>query len=140
MAYLTTNDLENQFSASKLLIFAPNSDGSDYDTDKISSAIASADALANEYLSTRYSVPISTVSASMKRMLGYIVLYFIFDEGTEIPENYKKNYDTAIKYFQDIASGKISITGISAQSEGGMAALCDKTQSGRDFQRFSAWW
>ena len=73
----------------------------------IAQAIEDAQSAIDGYLSGRYSTPLSTPPAAIKRLAGDIARYYLYDD--HATETVQKRYDAAIAFFRDVAAGKVSL-------------------------------
>lgn len=79
----------------------------------IEGAIADADAEIDGYLSKRYAVPLSPAPRVINKFSKDIAVYNLFsrigiDESTD-QKTYLNRYNAAIKFFELVADGKVSI-------------------------------
>ena len=79
----------------------------------IDEAIADADGEIDGYLAKRYRVPLSPVPKVINKFSKDIAVYNLFsrigiDEGTD-QKTYLNRYNAAIKFFELVADGKVSI-------------------------------
>ena len=79
----------------------------------IEGAIADADAEIDGYLAKRYAVPLSPVPKVINKFSKDIAVYNLFsrigiDESTD-QKTYLNRYNAAIKFFELVADGKVSI-------------------------------
>ena len=86
-------------------------DGQPDDT-KLTEAITSADDLINSYLRPVIAtLPIDPVPPIIKQYSYYIASFYLQDniQYGEIPQRVKDNYDAAINFLKDVASGKVDL-------------------------------
>ena len=79
----------------------------------IDAAIADADAEIDGYLAKRYAVPLAPAPRVINKFSKDIAVYNLFsrigiDEGTD-QKTYLNRYNAAIKFFELVADGKVSI-------------------------------
>ncbi len=82
------------------------------DEDNLNDAISSADSLIDGYLRKVVKIlPLDPVPEIIKQTSYQIALYFLHDriQYDDIPECVKENYDNAVSFLIDIASGKAVI-------------------------------
>jgi phage gp36-like protein len=78
----------------------------------LSDAIAAADSLINGYLKKVVKVlPLNPVPEIIKQTSYQLALYYLHDriQYTDIPGRVKLNYDNAVAFLIDVASGKANI-------------------------------
>lgn len=106
MAYTVLQDyLDTPHGAEMLTELAPNGLGS-YDGTKVTEAIEKADGIINDYLSGRYTVPVTATAGIRVRALA-IGWYLLFPQGR--PDHIREDYLDAIKYFEMVGKGLISL-------------------------------
>jgi phage gp36-like protein len=106
MAYVALQDfLDTPHGAEMLAELAPNGSGS-YESAKVTEAIEKADGIINDYLSGRYTVPVTTTAGIRVRALA-IAWYLLFPQGR--PDHVREDYLDAIKYFEMVAKGLINL-------------------------------
>ena len=80
--------------------------------ENLNDAISAADSLIDGYLKKAVkTLPLDPVPEIIKQTSYQIALYFLHDriQYDDIPERVKENYDNAISFLIDIASGKVVI-------------------------------
>jgi phage gp36-like protein len=83
-------------------------------------ALTDADSTVDGYISSRVAVPLSSPPIVVSRLACDLARYFLYDD--QVTETIQKRYDTAIAFFRDVASGRVSLgidPGASAQPTGG---------------------
>ncbi len=120
--YLTREEILNEISADTLALITSN-DGSLIDWDKVDKAIQDASAVIDSYLSSRYSVPLSTVPRLIKKICSDLTIYELYQSAisnnyiAETPEGIKERHDKAMEILKDISAGKAGIEGLSETGE-----------------------
>ncbi|EHR5319620.1 hypothetical protein JS84_06355 [Vibrio vulnificus] len=107
--YYTVKDYENEFGNDDL----PLGDDDNIDSSKVERAIDRACREANTYIrSSGMSTPLSAEdnAEALDEIKGYVLdmaRYYVFDNSTS--EESQKRYDSAIKFFDKVASGKTNL-------------------------------
>lgn len=87
----------------------------------VEDSINDADAEIDGYLSKRYPTPLSSVPGVINKLSKDIAIYNVFsrsgiDEKTR-EQNYLSRYRNAVKYLENIASGRADVPGLSSPSQ-----------------------
>ena len=98
----------------------------------IAQAIEDAQSAIDGYLSGRYSTPLATPPASIKRLAGDIARYYLYDD--HATETVQKRYDVAIAYLRDVSAGKVTLEA-QAQASAPSGGSVEMVSSGRVFGR-----
>jgi phage gp36-like protein len=79
--------------------------------ENLNDAISAADSLIDGYLKKAVKMPLNPVPEIIKQTSYQIALYFLHDriQYDDIPQRVKENYDNALAFLIDIASGKAVI-------------------------------
>ncbi len=134
MAYCTLNDIRNQMSDDDLLMITDDDDLGIVDEALVTRAIADADAEIDGYAGTRYSTPLSTATAMVRKVSVDIAIFNLWGrKSMGPPENVKARYSNAVRFLKDVSAGRVSL-GANApepQTSGGPAST--KTKDDRIF-------
>ena len=100
----------------------------------IAQAIDDAQSAIDSYCSGRYSTPMATPPAVVKRLACDMARYYLYDD--HATETVQKRYDAAISLLRDVSAGKVSL-GPEAQtgSPVSVGGSVDYVTSGRVFSR-----
>ena len=109
MAYCTQDDILEQLDEDILIQLTDDADAGVVDSDKVTRAIADADAEIDSYCGVRNSVPFTTVPARIRMLSVDIAIYNLYARRKGAPENRKERYDNAIRYLKDVSTGKASL-------------------------------
>ena len=110
MAYITQTDLTEQLSESQLIQLTDDDKLGIVNTDRVSRAIASADAEINGFVATKYTVPIAApIPALIKGWAVGITVYSLWRRRQRVPEDVRKAYEDVIARLRDVASGKLTL-------------------------------
>jgi phage gp36-like protein len=108
--------------------------------DYLDQAILAADNMIDGYLSAVITdLPLSPVPEMVKQFSYYIATYFLHDriQYNDIPDRVKSNYDTAINYLKDVASGKATIPDLPVSDEEDSSNFIDYNVDESNFTRDS---
>jgi phage gp36-like protein len=84
------------------------------DQDKVTEAIADADALIDSYCGAVVEVPFTTVPAVIKKHSVTITIYNLYTRRAVAPEIVRKNYEDAIKHLDAISKGNAVLPPVTA--------------------------
>lgn len=127
MAYITEGELTEYYTEIRILAVASQQlDPDEIDSEKMERAIGSAEALVNDYLRGRYTVPV-TASERIKQICFYLSYKNLCDESYEIPISVMDNYKQAIKWLEEIRDGKMFLPDEAASTAENEPPLCNKT-------------
>jgi len=111
MAYSTETDILDQLDEDILIQLTDDADTGEVDDDKVSRAIADADAEIDSYCGVRHTVPFSTVPAVILKLSVDIAIYNLYARRKGAPEDRKTRYDNAIRFLKDVAKGLATLGG-----------------------------
>ncbi len=109
MAYCVLNDLKKQIPESKIIELTDDEGAGIVAEERVTEAIAKADALIDSYCGEVSEVPFTTVPAIIKQHSITITIYNLYARRQRIPEAVQKSYDNAVSHLKDIASGRASL-------------------------------
>ncbi len=110
MAYSALDDIKKMLPESELVALTDDEGLDSINQDRVDEAIASADAEIDGYLGVRYSVPLGTTPALVKKLSVDIAIYTLYSRTVQsCPEIRTDRYKAAIKKLEAIAAGKISL-------------------------------
>lgn len=98
----------------------------------IAQAIEDAQSAVDGYLSSRYSTPMVTPPAVVKRLACDIARYYLYDD--HATETVQKRYDAAIAFFRDVSAGKVSL-GVVVQDATPTGGVVEMVTGGKVFGR-----
>lgn len=109
--YITQTDLEERITLEKLIALTDDAKppSGAVDAANMNRCINDAEAEANVYIAMRHSVPMSPVPAIVKAMTLDIVVYKLHARRKGASEDVTKRYENAVRFFDKIAAGKISL-------------------------------
>lgn len=73
----------------------------------VNRALQDATDTINSYISSRYTVPLSSVPPVLERVASDLARYFLYDD--QVTEVIKQRYDACIKLLGDVAAGRVSL-------------------------------
>lgn len=129
MAYTDKDYFLTMIKSTELNALIKDSTGEpqeEYLTEKIKAA----DDMIDSYLRTKVkALPIDPVPDMVKMCSYYMATYFLHDriQNVDVPERVKNNYDVAINWLKDVASGRVSLDITAADSEGGVSYFTEPT-------------
>ena len=138
MAYSTLTDMEQLIPEETLTQITDDEGAGEIDEDRITEAIATADAEIDSYCAARYTVPFTVVPTIVKKLSIDMAIYNLYSRRVEeIPATRADRYKNAIRLLEGIAKGTITL-GVDPAPTGsteGSSAECNKTSSDRIFTR-----
>lgn len=115
MAYATQQDMIDRFAEDELIQLTDRHNTGAVDVAILNQALADADARIDGYLQGRYTLPLSPVPLTLKRLACDIARYFLYDN--RATEQVSKGYDDAVGFLKKVASGEISLGVDAAQAQ-----------------------
>jgi len=109
MAYCEQADILEQVDEDVLIQLTDDADAGEVDNDKVTRAIADADAEIDGYCGSRYSVPFSTVPDMIRKLSVDISVFNLYARRMGAPEDRKLRYDNAVRYLKDVSKGYASL-------------------------------
>lgn len=119
MAYCNVADLKNRYTEKRIAELSDDQDGSDVDETIVTEIIADADALIDDALRGRYTLPLTTTPQSIKWM-SCVIAYFMLwcRRENDIPETVTKKYEQAVAMLDKMATGTLTIDAAYATAKG----------------------
>ena len=102
MAYCTKADILEQMEQDVLIQLTDDDDAGVVDDDKVTRAIANADAEIDSYCGTKYTVPFTTVPPIILTVSVDIAIYNLYARRRGAPETIKERYDDRIAFLEKI--------------------------------------
>lgn len=121
MAYATVADIA--LSEKQLVELTDDTKSGAVDANILAGVIGRADEKINDYLRSRYHVPFTTPPASIVRTSAMLTKYFLFERRGLAKEPQRREYDDAMAYLKDLATGRAVI------DEEGQPADLDRSPS-----------
>ncbi len=131
MAYCTQQDLIDRYGEEELIQLTDRDQTGSIDAIVIAAAIADATGIVDAYLESRYTLPLATVPAVLKRISCDIARYSLHGNGA--PDDVKDRNGAAIEFLQAVAKGDLALAvGETSGDSGGVefeagVAVFDKT-------------
>ena len=108
MAYCTQADILNQMPAAELIRLTDDA-ATTVDADKVTAAIADAEAKVDSYAGARHAVPLNPVSASVKAATVDIAIYNLYGLRNRVPDDVRQRYEDALAWLRDVSTAKASL-------------------------------
>ena len=105
MAYCTQDDIISQISEEILIQLTDDEGVGEVDADRVSAAIANADAEINSYCGMKYTVPFTTVPPMIRAASIDIAVYNLRSRRMGASEPEKDRYRERISWLKDVAKG-----------------------------------
>lgn len=110
MSYIVQADLLSQLSGAQLIQLTDDNKTGVVDTDKVTRAIAEAEAEVNGYIATKYSVPVaSPVPDLVKQLAIDVAIYRLYRRRQRVPDDVRTAYEDAVKKLEGIAKGLVTL-------------------------------
>ena len=135
MAYATQADLEERFGDKELLKLTDRSTPptGEIDAAVVSRALSDAEAEINGYLAVRYTLPLLSTPAVLKRLCCDIARYYLYDDWAN--DQVRARFEDATKLLKLIADGKVQLGTEPAAAPQTRASEPQFTKSDRVFSR-----
>ena len=135
MAYSIQSDILEQMEEDVLIQLTDDDDAGIVDDDKVTRAIADADAEIDSYCGTKYDIPFSTVPVMIRKISVDIAIYNLYARRRGAPDDRKERYDDAISFLKDISKGIASLGGDAPSADDDSGAEATTVKSDRVFSR-----
>lgn len=109
MPYSLKADIQKEISDEELIGLTDDESEGIINDDRVTAAIARADAIIDSYCGQVMAVPFTTVPAIINQHSVTITIYFLFSRRGAVPEIRRKNYEDAIAHLKDISNSKASL-------------------------------
>jgi len=110
MAYCIQDDILRLIDETSLIQLTDDAGAGEIDDDKVTRAIADADAAIDAYCQDRYSVPLSPVPPRVRQLSVDIAVYNLYSRSDlSMPEVRKDRNKEAIRFLEKVAEGKIKL-------------------------------
>lgn len=109
MAYCTKSDILEQIEEDILIDLTDDDDVGSVDEDKVTRAIADADAEIDSYCGTRRPVPFTTVPDIVRKLSVEFAIVNLYARRKGIPKSRQKRYDNGIRFLRDVSKGDASL-------------------------------
>ena len=120
MPYCTQQNLIDRFGEPELIQLTDRAGTlGAIDSAIVAAAIADADAEIDSYL-TDYTLPLSPVPANFERLACDIARYYLYED--QMIDIVQERYKNAVRYLEQVASGKITL---SVDASGSAPAVAD---------------
>lgn len=143
--YATKNDMLSQFGEREVIALTDRLDTGVIDDAVLDNALATASSEIDAYVSGKVVVPLTNVSAVVKRHCCNMTRYNLVGAEAQETDEIRNRYTDAVKFFKDVGTGKAQL-GVDA---GGLVAAPAKVvqfaqgvrtgAGGRVFDRDASW-
>lgn len=134
MAYATLTDLETNFGKVEINQLTDRDSNGINDAGVADKELDNATSKINTYLANKYTTPITDVSDYLNKVTCDIARYYLHKD--RATEQVTKNYNNAIMWLKDIATGKAVLTnnsGVAIDAVGGVGGSVEYSASERMF-------
>ena len=135
MAYSIQSDILEQMEEDVLIQLTDDDDAGVVDDDKVTRAIADADAEIDSYCGTKYDIPFSTVPVMIRKISVDIAIYNLYARRRGAPDDRKERYDDAISFMKDVSKGIASLGGDGPSADDDSGPEATVVKSDRVFSR-----
>lgn len=126
MAYCTLTDLEKLVPEDELVQLTDDAGAGTVDAGVVAAAIEDADEEVDAFLAVRYSLPLATVPALVRRISGSLAICQLYSRRShlKLPESWKDKCDRARRLLETIAKGTLALGAPDppADADGGVEA------------------
>jgi len=110
MAYCTQENILERIEEAALIQLTDEAGAGVVDDDKVTAAIADADATIDSYCQGRYTIPLSPVPAKITQISVDIAVYNLYSRSDlGMPEIRSERNKEAIRFLEKTADGKITL-------------------------------
>ncbi|EHE9178918.1 DUF1320 domain-containing protein [Salmonella enterica] len=105
MMYASAQDMRDRYDNLDMLLFQPDSDAPN--EKKLAQALSDAGALADSYLSAKYSLPLAVVPQVLVQHCCAIAFYYLCDQ--QVTDQVRDRYRDAMTWLREVKNGSIPI-------------------------------
>ncbi|EDQ1450488.1 DUF1320 family protein [Salmonella enterica] len=105
MMYASAQDMRDRYDNLDTLLFQPDSDTPN--EKKLAQALSDAGALADSYLSAKYSLPLAVVPQVLVQHCCAIAFYYLCDQ--QAADQVRDRYRDALTWLREVKNGSIPI-------------------------------
>lgn len=110
MSYCTQENILDRIDEAALIQLTDEAGEGEIDDDKVTAAIADADATIDAYCQGRYTLPLSPVPPKITQISVDIAVYNLYSHSDlEMPEVRKERNKEAVRFLEKVAAGTISL-------------------------------
>lgn len=109
MAYCSQDDILEQMDEDILIQLTDDADAGSVDDDKVTRAIADADADIDSYVGVRKDVPLDPVPTVIRKRSVDMAIYNLYARRQGAPDDRKERYDAAVRWLALVAKGEVSL-------------------------------
>jgi phage gp36-like protein len=122
MAYCTCDDLETRLGLEDLNALADHDGDGLADDSVVGQAIASAQAVIDSYLATRFSVPVSPVPQALATRAVNLAVYFLKLGRDSVTDDARAQYEDDVAWLREVVAGRVSLGIAPGPAESSLAA------------------
>jgi phage gp36-like protein len=131
MAYSTKSDILEQMDETTLIQLTDDDGAGIVDDDKVTRAIADADATIDAYCQGRYTVPLDPVPDKIRSISVDVAIYNLYSRRDDTaPETRKERYKEGVAFLKDIAAGRAHLGAATPAPETTEASVDIKSSDG----------
>jgi phage gp36-like protein len=135
MSYCTQENILDRIDEAALIQLTDEAGEGEIDDDKVTAAIADADATIDAYCQGRYTLPLSPVPPKITQISVDIAVYNLYSHSDlEMPEVRKERNKEAVRLLERVAAGTISL-GASTPAQANTDNAVSMDSNGRIFTR-----
>ncbi|EGH2968606.1 DUF1320 family protein [Salmonella enterica] len=105
MMYASAQDMRDRYDNLDELLMQPGTD--DFNEKKLAQALSDAGALADSYLSAKYSLPLAVVPQVLVQHCCAIAFYYLCDQ--QATDQARDRYREALTWLREVKSGSIPV-------------------------------
>ena len=135
MSYSVQTDILEQLDEATLIQLTDDDGAGEIDDDKVTRAVADADATIDSYCQGRYTIPLSPVPDKIRQVSVDIAIYNLYSRRDDTaPEIRKDRYKEAVRFLEKVSDGKIDL-GAATPAQVNTDNTVDITSNERIFTR-----
>jgi phage gp36-like protein len=109
MPYCDYEDVEARLGRQDLLALADHDQDGAPDSAVVTQAIASAQAIIDSYLGTKFSVPVSPVPEVLRMRAVSLAVYFLKLGRDSVTDDARRQYEDDVSWLREVVAGSVSL-------------------------------
>jgi phage gp36-like protein len=109
MAYCNREDIETRLGGDDLNALADHDGDGIADSTVVDQAIASAQAVIDSYLGTKFSVPVAPVPDVLKTRAVNLAVYFLKLGRDSVSEDVRRQYENDVTWLREVVAGAVTL-------------------------------
>jgi phage gp36-like protein len=109
MAYCTQDDIESRLGGEDLKALADHNGDGAPDAHVVAQAVASAGAMIDSYLGTKFGVPVSPVPEVLKTRAVNLAVYFLRLGRDSVTEDARRQYEDDVAWLREVVQGMVTL-------------------------------